>query len=121
VLYRARALLAEEWQGDAKGADTTPIAQGVRVFGAPRARCCGCSTGSRRGSPRLSFAIVGDFEDASIAGARRRGRGSGEEGGEHAGIVLASGAGALGVLWADRSPSSAPNPTSGRSWARRSA
>jgi adenosylcobinamide-phosphate synthase len=33
VLYRATALLAQEWQGDARGADITPIAKARQTFG----------------------------------------------------------------------------------------
>ena len=56
----------------------------------------------------------------SAAGARRRRAGSREDGGEHAGIVLASGAGALGVQLGGTVPtSSAAIPTCGPSsgWA----
>ena len=45
----------------------------------------------------LSFAIVGDFEDAAACWRTQASAWAGEEGGEHAGIVLASGAGALGI------------------------
>ena len=46
----------------------------------------------------LSFAIVGDFEDAVFCWRTQAKAWADEEGGEHAGIVLASGAGALGVM-----------------------
>ena len=77
---------------------------------ARRAGSCGCSTGFRRGSPRLSFAIVGDFEDAGLCWRTQAKTWAGEEGGEHAGIVLASGAGALGVLLGGPIPSVGGEP-----------
>ena len=45
----------------------------------------------------LSFAIVGDFEDAAFCWRTQAKEWAAQEGGEHAGIVLASAAGALGV------------------------
>ncbi len=98
VLYRAASLLAQEWRGEAKGTDTTPIAsvaRGVRPAG-PRARS-GCSTGFRRGSRRCRSRSSATSRTPRSAGARRPTAWADEEGGEHAGIVLASGAGALGM------------------------
>ena len=46
----------------------------------------------------MSFAIVGDFEDAIYCWRTQAKTWAAEAGGEHAGIVLASGAGALNVL-----------------------
>ena len=98
VLYRAAALLAEEWQGDAKGADTTPIAQARAVFGRPARTLLFLLDWVPARLTALSFAIVGDFEDAVFCWRTQASSWAGEDGGEHAGIVLASGAGALGVL-----------------------
>jgi len=98
VLYRAAALLAEEWQGDPKGADTTPIAQARAAFGRPAQNLLWLLDWIPARLTALSFAIVGDFEDAVFCWRTQARSWVGEEGGEHAGIVLASGAGALGVL-----------------------
>src|SRR4029450_11061348 len=46
----------------------------------------------------LSFAIVGDFEDAVHCWRTQAASWAKQEGGEHAGMGLASGAGALGVI-----------------------
>ena len=46
----------------------------------------------------LSFAIVGDFEDAVHCWRTQAKSWAEQDGGEHAGIVLASGGGALGVV-----------------------
>ena len=46
----------------------------------------------------LSFAIVGDFEDAAFSWRTQAKTWAAQEGGEHAGIVLSSGGGALGVM-----------------------
>jgi len=46
----------------------------------------------------LSFAIVGDFEDAIYCWRTQAKSWATQEGGVHAGILLASGAGALGVM-----------------------
>ncbi len=99
VLYRAAALLADEWQGDARGTDDHADRPGARAVRAAGARaCCGCSTGSRCGSLRCRSPSSATSRTPSSAGARRRGRGRRRPAGEHAGILLASGAGALGVL-----------------------
>jgi cobalamin biosynthesis protein CobD/CbiB len=45
----------------------------------------------------LSFAVVGDFEDAVYCWRTQAREWANQDGGVHAGIVLASGAGALGV------------------------
>jgi cobalamin biosynthesis protein CobD/CbiB len=98
VLYRAAVLLADEWRGDAHGADTTPIGRARAVFGGPaRWLLWGLDWIPVR-LTALSFAIVGDFEDAVFCWRTQANAWTGQEGGEHAGIVLASGGGALGVL-----------------------
>ena len=98
VLYRAAALLADEWRSDAHAADTTPIARARAVFGGPaRWLLWGLDWIPVR-LTALSFAIVGDFEDAVFCWRTQAKTWTGQEGGEHAGIVLASGGGALGVL-----------------------
>jgi cobalamin biosynthesis protein CobD/CbiB len=61
----------------------------------------------------LSFAIVGDFEDAIYCWRTQAKTWAAEAGGEHAGIVLASGAGALGVLLGGSVPVVGGEPESG--------
>lgn len=96
VLYRAAALLAAEWQ-DPPGGDTTPIAQAREVFGRPARALLFLLDWVPVRLTALSFAIVGDFEDAAFCWRTQAKEWAAQEGGEHAGIVLASGAGALGV------------------------
>jgi cobalamin biosynthesis protein CobD/CbiB len=98
VLYRAAALLADEWRFDAKGADTTPIAQARAVFGGPAQGLLWLLDWIPARLTALSFAIVGDFEDAAFCWRTQAKTWAAQEGGEHAGIVLASGGGALGVV-----------------------
>lgn len=98
VLYRAAALLADEWRGDPRGADVTPIARARAVFGAPARRLLWLLDWVPVRLTALSFAIVGDFEDAVHCWRTQAKTWPAEEGGEHAGIVLASGAGAIGVI-----------------------
>jgi adenosylcobinamide-phosphate synthase len=98
VLYRAAALLAGEWRGDGHGADTTPIARAREAFGAPARRLLWLLDWVPVRLTALSFAIVGDFEDAAYCWRTQATGWAEEEGGEHAGIVLASGGGALGVM-----------------------
>src|SRR5262245_58360683 len=98
VLYRAAALLAEEWKADPKGADTTPIAQGRALLGAPARGLLWLLDWLPARLTALSFAVVGDFEDAIYCWRTQARTWATEAGGEHAGIVLASAAGALGVL-----------------------
>jgi cobalamin biosynthesis protein CobD/CbiB len=97
VLYRAAVLLAQEWRGEAKGADTTPIALSRAVFGRPAKALLWLLDWIPARLTALSFAIVGDFEDAAFCWRTQAKTWADEEGGEHAGIVLASGAGALGM------------------------
>ncbi len=97
VLYRAVALLAEEWRGGAHGDDVTPIAREREVFGAPVRRLLWLLDWVPVRLTALSFAIVGDFEDAIYCWRTQARAWAGEEGGVPIGIVLASGGGALGV------------------------
>jgi adenosylcobinamide-phosphate synthase len=98
VLYRAASLLAEEWRGDARGTDTTPIGRARAVFGAPARRLLWLLDWIPVRLAALSFAIVGDFEDAVSCWRTQAKSWAEQEGGEHAGIILASGGGALGVV-----------------------
>jgi cobalamin biosynthesis protein CobD/CbiB len=98
VLYRAAALLADEWRGDARGADVTPIARVRAAFGVPARRLLWLLDWIPARLTALSFAIVGDFEDAVHCWRTQAKSWAEQDGGEHAGIVLASGGGALGVV-----------------------
>jgi adenosylcobinamide-phosphate synthase len=97
VLYRAAALLADEWRRSVGAADTTPIAEARAVFGGPARWLLWLLDWIPARLTALSFAIVGDFEDAALCWRTQAAAWDTQEGGVHAGIVLASGAGALGV------------------------
>jgi adenosylcobinamide-phosphate synthase len=97
VLYRAVALLADEWRSVAGGDDVTPIAREREVFGAPARRLLWLLDWVPVRLTALSFAIVGNFEDAVYCWRTQAQAWAGEEGGVPIGIVLASGGGALGV------------------------
>ena len=97
VLYRAAVLLAAEWGSPVAGVETTSVAQARAVFGAPARALLFVLDWIPVRLTALSFAIVGDFEDAALCWRTQAKEWSAQEGGEHAGIVLASGAGALGV------------------------
>ena len=90
VLYRLTVLLAERWCGDA----VTPMGHDLGQFGRPVARLLFWLDWAPVRLTAVTFAIVGDFEDAiycwrTQAKAWRS---------LHDGILLASGAGALGAL-----------------------
>ena len=98
VLYRASLRLADEWAGAAPGDDDeTPIARARTAFGAPARRLLWLLDWLPVRLTALSFAIVGDFEDAAWCWRTQARTWAHEEGGVPMGIVLASGAGALGV------------------------
>lgn len=97
VLYRAAALLAEEWQGSVPGDDATPIARSRTEFGWPARQLLAVLDWLPVRLTALSFAIVGDFEDAVSCWRTQAKEWPVGEGGPAIGIVLASGAGALGV------------------------
>lgn len=97
VLYRATSLLAAEWRAEVPGADTTPIGRAREAFGKPARTLLWLLDWIPVRLTALSFAIVGDFEDAVYCWRTQSQAWSNQPGGEHAGIVVASGAGALGV------------------------
>lgn len=98
VLYRACELLANEWAGASPGDDEeTPIARARAAFGAPVRRALWLLDWIPVRLTALSFAVVGDFEDAAWSWRTQARSWAREEGGVPMGIVLASGAGALGV------------------------
>lgn len=98
VLYRACLLLGNEWAGPAPGdEDETPVARARATFGAPARKLLWLLDWVPVRLTALSFAIVGDFEDAAWSWRAQAKSWALEDGGEPMGIVLASGAGALGV------------------------
>jgi len=97
VLYRAAVLLADEWRGTAPGDDLTPIARSRAEFGKPAHGLLALLDWIPVRLTALSFAIVGDFEDAAYCWRMQAKTWPEAEGGESIGIILASGAGALGV------------------------
>lgn len=97
VLYRAAMLLAQEWRGGEIGEDETPLARSRVSFGAPVRKLLWLLDWIPVRLTALSFAIVGDFEDAAWCWRTQPRAWARHEGGLEAGIVLASGAGALGV------------------------
>ena len=90
VLYRLAALLAEHWRGDA----ATPMGHELEQFGKPVRRLLYWLDWVPVRLTAMTFAIVGDFEDA-IYCWRTQAKAWGSL---HEGILLASGAGALGAL-----------------------
>jgi adenosylcobinamide-phosphate synthase len=97
VLYRAGLLLAQEWRGGEAGDDETPIARSRAVFGAPARRLIWLLDWVPVRLTALSFAVVGDFEDAAWCWRTQPETWHRQEGGVEMGTLLASGAGALGV------------------------
>ncbi len=88
VLYRLTSLLAEQWHGEA----TTPMGAQLARFGHPVARMLYWLDWIPVRLTAMTFAVVGDFEDAVYCWrTQARTWPSHEEG-----ILLASGAGALG-------------------------
>jgi len=97
VLYRASALLAAEWKGARPGDDMTVLARSLTVFGRPARVLLQVLDWIPARLTALSFAIVGDFEDAAFCWRTQARTWPEAYGGEAIGAVLASGAGALGV------------------------
>jgi adenosylcobinamide-phosphate synthase len=97
VLYRAAALLASEWKGALPGDDLTVIARSLQLFGLPARRLLWLLDWIPARLTALSFAVVGDFEDAAYCWRTQARAWPQAFGGEAVGVVLASGAGALGV------------------------
>jgi adenosylcobinamide-phosphate synthase len=97
VLYRAAVLLTDEWRGSASGDDTTPIVRERATFGQPSRTLLAWLDWIPVRLTALSFAIVGDFEDAIACWRTQARLWASEDGGVPIGILLASGGGALGV------------------------
>jgi adenosylcobinamide-phosphate synthase len=88
LLYRLTAILAEHWRGN----PATPMGHALDEFGKPVRRLLWLLDWLPVRATALTFAIVGDFEDA-IYCWRTQAKAWGSL---HEGILLASGAGALG-------------------------
>lgn len=90
VLYRATVLLAAQWHGDA----LTPLGHQLSAFGAPARRLLQWLDWIPVRLTAATFAVVGDFEDAIYCWRTQ----SGQWPRLNEGILLASAAGALGVV-----------------------
>jgi adenosylcobinamide-phosphate synthase len=97
VLYRLSALLSHEWQAELPRGDTTPLARDRGEFGRPARNLLRLLDWIPVRLTALSFAIVGDFEDAVYCWRTQPKLWPLSEGGEPIGVLLASGAGALGI------------------------
>lgn len=97
VLYRTAALLAAQWRGVLPGDDASAITRSLEVFGAPARELLYWLDWIPARLTGLAFAAVGDFEDAVYCWRTQAIHWPAALGGEAIGIVLASGAGALGL------------------------
>jgi adenosylcobinamide-phosphate synthase len=97
VLYRAAVLLAEEWKGAVPGTDVSAPARSLVAFGRPARQLLWLVDWIPVRLTALSFAVVGDFEDAVYCWRTQAPLWSVAQGSETHGILLATGAGALGV------------------------
>lgn len=98
VLYRAAVLLAGQWRDTTPGEEVSPIGAAFAQFGQPARRLLWLLDWIPVRLTALSFAIVGDFEDAIYCWRTQAREWIAQPGGIHAGILLASGSGALGVV-----------------------
>lgn len=97
VLYRAVALLADEWRGPIPGVPPTPPVLARAEFGQPAQMLLSLLDWIPVRLTALSFAVVGDFEDAVACWRTQAGQWSAQDGGKAVGVLLAAGGGALGV------------------------
>jgi adenosylcobinamide-phosphate synthase len=97
VVYRAVALLAEEWGAAASGVEPTPLMQARDEFGRPARMLLALLDWIPVRLTALSFAIVGDFEDAVACWRTQAHLWARQDGGLAIGVLLASGGGALGT------------------------
>ena len=97
VLYRAVVLLADEWRGPVVGVEPTPLVQSRSEFGMPARALLIALDWLPVRLTALSFAVVGDFEDAIYCWRTQATTWPLAYGGATYGILLATGAGALGV------------------------
>ena len=97
VLYRAAVLLADEWRGVVPGNDVSAPVRSLAVFGEPARQLLRWIDWIPVRLTALSFAVVGDFEDAIYCWRTQASAWPTAYGGATYGILLATGAGALGV------------------------
>jgi len=110
VLYRAAALLAEEWRGPVPGIEPSPLVQSRSEFGLPARALLIALDWLPVRLTALSFAVVGDFEDAVACWRTQASRWSAQEGGMTIGVLLAAGGGALGVQLGGMLPTLSGDP-----------
>lgn len=110
VLYRAAVLLAEEWKGPVPGVEPSPLVQSRAEFGMPARALLMALDWLPVRLTALSFAIVGDFEDAVACWRTQASRWSAQEGGLTIGVLLAAGGGALGVQLGGMLPTLSGDP-----------
>jgi len=97
VAYRIAALLAAEWGAVTPGVEPTPLTQARDEFGRPARTLLALLDWIPVRLTALSFAIVGDFEDAVACWRTQAHLWAKQDGGLAIGVLLASGGGALGV------------------------
>ena len=97
VLYRAAMLTASQWKGAVPGEDMSALTRSLLVFGQPARRLLALLDWIPVRLTALSFAVVGDFEDAVYCWRTQARTWPPAYGGETRGILLATGGGALGV------------------------
>jgi adenosylcobinamide-phosphate synthase len=97
VLYRASALLASQWKGAVQGDHAGESTRSFALFGHPAHVLLRILDWIPSRLTALSFAAVGDFEDAAFCWRTQATTWPEAYGGDAIGAVLASGAGALGV------------------------
>ena len=97
VLYRAAVLLAEEWKGALPGSDVSAPIRSLLVFGRPARQLLWLVDWIPVRLTALSFAVVGDFEDAVYCWRTQAHLWPAAQGSDTYGILLATGAGARGV------------------------
>jgi adenosylcobinamide-phosphate synthase len=97
VLYRMSSLLAAQWRGAIPGDDASVITRSLEIFGQPARRLLWLLDWLPARLTALSFAAMGDFEDAVYCWRTQARHWPVALGGETMGIVLATGGGALGV------------------------
>lgn len=110
VLYRAAALLAEEWKGPVAGIEPSPLVQSRSEFGMPARALLIALDWLPVRLTALSFAVVGDFEDAVACWRTQATRWATQEGGMTIGVLLAAGGGALGVQLGGMLPTLSGDP-----------
>jgi cobalamin biosynthesis protein CobD/CbiB len=110
VLYRAAALLAAEWKGPVPGVDSSSVVLSRSEFGRPARALLAVLDWIPVRLTALSFAVVGDFEDAVACWRAQAARWAMQDGGMAVGILLSAGGGALGVQLGGLLPTLAGDP-----------